>query len=82
MSFIDVIKDQARKIGTAGQKWIADRELDQKRLDWLDANPHEIQYVHARCQNEDGDGTAREAVDFFMAKRAEAKVSEGPNDRR
>lgn len=60
------IKKHSAALVSQGQQWIADRELDQKRLDWLDADFARVEEVAKRNRIEAGD--LRSAIDFFMAR--------------
>lgn len=65
MAIVEYLKKHASKMMAQGHEWIEARELDQKRLDYLDANYTRVQDVYGRMANESCD--ARDAIDFFMA---------------
>lgn len=63
----------ATKIFT-GIKELVSEEVDElradtRRLDWLEKNPDELEWVRGRVNNEGG--TVREAIDWFIARRAQ-----------
>lgn len=56
-----------RKLGAATKEWIAEREADQRRLDWLDHDGTKIgkvaELVTSHC-------SVREAIDELMTRDA------------
>ena len=59
----EMLANLYKKIGAATKEWIAERELDQKRLDFLDHDATLIgkvaELVTSKC-------SAREAIDELM----------------
>lgn len=63
-----------KKIGAATQEWIAEREADQKRLDYLDADPARLELVMKLAIA--SSITVRAAVDRVMASEVAAESTE------
>lgn len=63
---IEFIKKHGRKLSISAQEWVAEREKDQKRLDWIDKG--DVAAVERlRAHMDEHGGSVREAIDKLMA---------------
>lgn len=58
-----MLKKIAEHALTAATTHIAKVDADHDRIEWLEKNQHELERVYRRVENNDGDGTVREAID-------------------
>ncbi len=73
-SLMDIVKQHARKLGTAGVAWIEAREKDQARLDFLDYNATRMKEAADLMSSK---VSVREAIDELMARDADKDVPSG-----
>lgn len=62
----ELLSNLYKKIGAATQEWIAEREADQKRLDWLDADKTRLELALKRAVAVGI--SARAAIDVLMSE--------------
>lgn len=64
----EILQNLYRQLGTAAKSWIAEREKDQKRLDFIAHDATRIGKVAERVTSH---VSAREAIDELMADTVE-----------
>lgn len=47
----ELLSNLYKKIGAATQEWLAEREADQKRLDWIGTDGARMELVHAKMRS-------------------------------